>query len=106
MAASNNLTSLHEHEEALRKQSLDEILSSSDLTAHWNVVAEAMNAIYVFSHDHPHGSDDELTLQYLGIRLFNAGGGFHQTSAIGILPKSVRSPAGYHRDIFPYRLSL
>src|SRR2546430_3631458 len=33
-----------------------------------------MNAIYAFSHDHPHGSEDELTLQYLGIRLFNAAG--------------------------------
>ena len=74
MVASDNLTSLHEHEEALRKQSLNEILSNSDLTAHWNMVAEAMNAIFAFSHDHPHGSDDELTLQYLGIRLFNAGG--------------------------------
>src|SRR5436309_3406038 len=30
-----------------------------------------MNAIYAFSHDHVHGSENELTLQYLGIRLFN-----------------------------------
>src|SRR4029077_19040549 len=44
------------------------------LSDHWDLVAEAMNAIYAFSHDHPHGSEDELTLQYLGIRLFNAAG--------------------------------
>ena len=37
-------------------------------------MAEAMNAIYAFTHDHEHGSDNELTLQYLGIRLFNAAG--------------------------------
>ena len=33
-----------------------------------------MNAIYAFTHDHVHGSENELTLQYLGIRLFNAAG--------------------------------
>jgi hypothetical protein len=90
MVASDNLTSLHEHEEALRKQSLDEILSSSDLTAHWNMVAEAMNAIYAFSHDHPHGSDDELTLQYLGIRLFNAGGASIKLALSGYYQKCQR----------------
>jgi hypothetical protein len=26
----------------------------------------------VFTHDHQHGSKNELTLQYLGVRLFNA----------------------------------
>jgi hypothetical protein len=31
-----------------------------------------MNVIYAFAHDHAHGSDDELTMQFLGIRLFNA----------------------------------
>ena len=29
-----------------------------------------MNAIYAFSHDYEHQSDDEMTLQLLGIRLF------------------------------------
>jgi len=28
--------------------------------------------IYGLTHDHPHNSDDELTLQFLGIRLFNS----------------------------------
>jgi hypothetical protein len=88
MVASDNLTSLHEHEEALRKQSLNEILSNSDLTAHWNMVAEAMNAIFAFSHDHPHGSDDELTLQYLGIRLFNAGGASIKLALSGYYQKA------------------
>ena len=31
-----------------------------------------MNVIYAFAHDLPHHSDDELTLQLLGKRLFNA----------------------------------
>jgi hypothetical protein len=35
-------------------------------------VQEAMNIVYGLTHDHLHRSDDELTLQRLGIRLFNA----------------------------------
>jgi len=31
-----------------------------------------MNVIYTFAHDHAHQSDNELTLQLLGIRLLNA----------------------------------
>ena len=74
MAATDNLTSLHDHEEELRSRSLAVIKADAALSDHWDLVAEAMNAIYAFSHDHPHGSEDELTLQYLGIRLFNAAG--------------------------------
>jgi hypothetical protein len=70
--ATDNLTSLHEHEEKLRAGSLAAIEANATLSDHWNLVAEAMNAIYAFTHDHVHGSENELTLQYLGIRLFNA----------------------------------
>jgi hypothetical protein len=66
--------SLHKHEEDLRVQSLAEIAAKPDLTDHWTLIAEAMNAIWAFTHDHRHGSDNELTLQYLGIRLFNGAG--------------------------------
>jgi hypothetical protein len=74
VGATDNLNSLHVHEEELRVQSLSAIGSNADLTAHWELVAEAMNAIYAFAHDHVHSNDNELTLQYLGIRLFNAAG--------------------------------
>jgi hypothetical protein len=73
-AATDNLTSLHDHEEGLRSRSLAAIKADAALSDHWDLAADAMNAIYAFSHDHPHGSEDELTLQYLGIRLFNAAG--------------------------------
>jgi hypothetical protein len=53
---------------------MDAIKDNATLADHWNLVAEAMNAIYAFTHDHVHGSENELTLQYLGIRLFNAAG--------------------------------
>jgi hypothetical protein len=67
MAATDNLISLHKHEEGLRAQGLAEIAAKPELSDHWTLIAEAMNAIYAFTHDHPHGSDNELMLQYLGI---------------------------------------
>src|SRR5271156_4468220 len=73
MAETDNLTSLHKHEEELRGRSLAAIADAA-LSDHWNLVGEAMNTIYAFTHDHAHGSDNELMLQYLGIRLFNAAG--------------------------------
>jgi hypothetical protein len=74
MAATDNLTSMHKREEELRASRLAAIEADGALSDHWNLVAEAMNAIYAFTHDHPHGSENELTLQYLGIRLFDAAG--------------------------------
>jgi hypothetical protein len=88
MAATGYVISLHTHEEELRARSLAVIQADADLSEHWNLIAEAMNAIYAFSRDHVHGSEDELTLQYLGTRLFNAAGasiklalsGYYQTA--------------------------
>ncbi len=72
MTAIDNLLSLHKREEELRAQSLAAIAADPDLSDHWNLVAEAMNLMYAFTYDYRHGSENELTLQYLGIRLFNA----------------------------------
>jgi hypothetical protein len=74
MSAIDNLVSLHNQEEELRAKSLEAIKGDATLSDHWNLVAEAMNVIYAFTHDHIHESENELTLQYLGIRLFNAAG--------------------------------
>jgi hypothetical protein len=68
----DNLHTLHRQEEELREQSLSFIQSHENLRDHWALVSEAMNLFYAFSHDHEHGSGDELTLQYIGVRLFNA----------------------------------
>jgi len=72
--ATDNLTSLHQHEEGMRARSLAAIEADAGLSDHWSLVAEAMSAIYAFTHDHVHESENELTLQYLGIRLFNVAG--------------------------------
>jgi hypothetical protein len=72
VSAVKNLHSLHRHEEELREKSLALIHARVDLSDHLAIVSEAMDVIYAFSHDHEPQSDNELTLQLLGIRLFNA----------------------------------
>jgi hypothetical protein len=67
------LLATHMLEEEVRAKSLTIVQADPILSDHWNLVAEAMNAIYAFTHDHEHGSYNELTMQYLGGRLFNAG---------------------------------
>lgn len=88
MAATDNLTSLHKHEEELRARTLAAIDADAALSDHWNLVGEAMNAIYAFTHDHAHGSENELTLQYLGIRLFNAAGASVKLALAGYYQKA------------------
>jgi len=88
MTTFDNLTSLHEHEENLRARSLAAIEADAALSDHWNLVAEAMNAICAFSRDHVHGSENELTLQYLGIRLFNAAGASIKLALSGYYQKA------------------
>jgi hypothetical protein len=88
MAATDNLTSLYNHEEQLRARSLATITADAALSDHWNLVAEAMNAIWAFTHDHVHGSEDELALQLLGIRLFNAAGASIKLALSGYYQKA------------------
>ena len=95
MAAADNLTSLHGREEQLRERSLAVINADAALSDHWNLVAEAMNAIWDFAHDHAHRSEDELTLQLLGIRLFNAAG----TSIKLALAGYYQGAFGHVRDV-------
>jgi hypothetical protein len=68
----DNLASLHSHEEVLRAQSLTLVEQRSDLKDHLDLVQDAMNVIWAFTQEHAHNSDDELTMQFFGIRLFNA----------------------------------
>ena len=68
----NNLRSLHDHEEGLRKESLAMLAADSAHSEMLFIVANAMGVLFGFTHDTKARSDDELTIQYLGIRLFNA----------------------------------
>jgi len=67
-----NLRTLHGEEEMVRVQSLTTIEQRADLHDHLAIIAETMNLIWAFSLEHTYQDDDELTMQLLGIRLFNA----------------------------------
>jgi len=66
-----NLTSLHNHEEQIRANSLRLIEKQENLSDHLAMTHESMAIVYTLAHDHANTSDDELTIQYLGLRLFN-----------------------------------
>ncbi|MGA7311549.1 MAG: hypothetical protein WBX05_21655 [Pseudolabrys sp.] len=72
MDPTETLIALHIHEEEIRAKSLAEIYHRPALRDHWTIVSEAMKIINAFASEHQHQGDDELTLQFLGIRLFNA----------------------------------
>ncbi|MGB9367138.1 MAG: hypothetical protein WCE79_14115 [Xanthobacteraceae bacterium] len=67
----DNLQSLHEQEEDLRRQSLELIAGDQHHSELMFLVTNAMNVLFGFTHDHVATTDDELTLQYFGLRLFN-----------------------------------
>jgi hypothetical protein len=67
-----NLVSLHTHEEKIRADSLDLIEKDKSLSDHSEMVHGSMAIIYALAHDHSNLTDDELTIQYLGLRLFNS----------------------------------
>lgn len=67
----NNLESLHSFEEKLRAEHKVLVQTREDLRDHVGLVECAMNMLYALTKEHEHHSDDELTLQLLGLRLFN-----------------------------------
>ena len=67
----DNLDSLHLFEEKLRTEHKTLVQTREDLSDHVALVKSAMNILYSLTKEHDHRSDDELTLQLLGLRLFN-----------------------------------
>lgn len=71
--ALKNLEGLHAYEESFRKQSLDYVMQDTRLLEHYIMTAISMDIIHVLAIAHPNSSEDELTIQKLGLRLFNNG---------------------------------
>jgi hypothetical protein len=101
MAAIDNLISLHDREEQLRARSLDVIQSDAALSEHWALVAEAMTAIWAFSHDHEHSGENELALQLFGHQAVQRGRRVDQARSIGLLPEGVPPDTRCDRDVLP-----
>jgi len=68
----DNLVTLHVEEERLRGEHLALTAGNEELTDHIHMIREAMNMLWAFTHDYTQRNEDELTMQFLGIRLFNA----------------------------------
>lgn len=91
-----NLNSLHKHEEQIRADSLRFIESQQNLSDHLAMIYESMGIIYVLAHDHANATNDELTIQYLGLRLFNSAASSVKLSLSGYY----QSAFALVRDIF------
>ena len=89
---SENLQSLHSRELELRTKSVLELNSDKELKEHLAVVYEGLNLIYVLTKTYRTVDDDELTLQYLGCRLFNSAvtalnsmlSGYYQSAFVAV----------------------
>jgi hypothetical protein len=71
--AINNLDGLHTYEESFREKSLAHLKQDTRLLEHYGMSAISMDIIHVLAISHPNLSEDELTIQKLGLRLFNNG---------------------------------
>ncbi|MGC2520041.1 MAG: hypothetical protein WA373_13155 [Burkholderiales bacterium] len=72
MALPENPLSLHEREEQIRRDSLRLIGERFLFREHLSMIHASMAVIHVLAHDHQSAIEDELTVQYLGLRLFNS----------------------------------
>ncbi len=83
-----NLESLHKEEETNRAKSLLCINAEPSLKEHMALTQSSLNVSFDLVKVHQQRTDDELTIQYLGIRIFNAVAsalklmlsGYYQTS--------------------------
>ena len=89
MAIPENFISLHRHEEELRQKSIAAVEASPELLLHAEALEGAMNALDHFTRGYSTDDQDKLTIQLLGIRLFNTSAsalklllsGYYQTAA-------------------------
>jgi hypothetical protein len=84
-----NFDHLHEVEEFIRARSKEAIQKSDELLHHLNMVADSMTLVDHFARAYPHQNDDQLVVQFLGIRLFNSMAGAVQDLMAGYYQNAV-----------------
>ena len=67
-----NLKTLHKQEEENRTKSILHINADSELRDHLEIVYASLDMTFNFSIEYKPQTDDELTVQFIGIRLFNS----------------------------------
>ena len=70
----NNLNRLEQHEAEIRAQSLGAINADTALSDHVQMIEACMDMMQYFVLHHETKDPDEVTIQLLGIRLFNTSG--------------------------------
>lgn len=78
----------HAHEEKLRQESMGLVAADPELGRRLEMIQKLMSLIFVYTIDHKSQSEDENTMQMLGVRLFNAASsgiklalsGYYQTA--------------------------
>jgi hypothetical protein len=84
-----NFILLHQGEEHTRQQSLSFMQADQALILHFDVLERSMNLIEYFARSWETQDEDDITLQFLGVRLFNSSAasinlllsGYYQASA-------------------------
>jgi len=66
------LQSLYKHEEDIHKQSIFEINKDQKLSDHLEIVQASLEMIFNLNMGYENRTDNELTIQCLGTRLFNS----------------------------------
>jgi hypothetical protein len=78
----------HEHEEKLRQESMSLVQADPEMSRRLEMIQKIMSLIFVYTIDHKSQSEEENTMQMLGVRLFNAASsgvklalsGYYQTA--------------------------
>jgi hypothetical protein len=68
----DNLECLHKEEKWIRTNALLAINADTALRDHMNMTHASMDVIHTFTNKYQKRTDDDLTIQLLGIRLFNS----------------------------------
>ncbi len=66
-----NLSNLHLEEEKIRTNSLLNLNSSKEQRKNIDLLQNTLNILFDITIEHEHGSDNEWTIQKLGLRLYN-----------------------------------
>jgi hypothetical protein len=83
-----DIDATHDHEEELRRESMALIEADPELFRRLEMVQKAMTVIFGYTMEYTSRSEDETTMQLLGVRLFNAApsgvklalSGYYQTA--------------------------
>jgi len=83
-----DIEATHDHEEKLRRESMALIETDPELSRRFEMVQKAMTVIFGYTIEYTSCSEDETTMQLLGVRLFNAAAsgiklalsGYYQTA--------------------------